>query len=124
MPLYQMLCIAAHYPDYRHIKQLVQQTATHVMHAGGVVRGLDSMGTLTLPQRMKKKGQRNIYHKCGNYWTMQFDTSPRTLPSLNYLMKQDPRVVRWTILKLGTKVEDVAAKGEKKIKINDDNTAY
>ncbi len=51
---------------------------------------------------------------------MQFDTSPRTLPSLNYLMKQDPRVVRWTILKLGTKVEDVTVKGQN-IKTDDDD---
>lgn len=51
----------------QHIKQLVQQTATHIMHSGGVVRGLNSMGTLTLPERMKKKGQRNVYHKTGKY---------------------------------------------------------
>ncbi|KAF8743964.1 hypothetical protein AX14_013366 [Amanita brunnescens Koide BX004] len=119
MPLYQVLCIAAHYPDYQYIKQLVQQTATHVMHRGGVVRAIVSQGTRTLPQRMQKKGQRNVFHKRGDYWTMHFDTSPRTLQSLNDLMKQDARVLRWTILKLGTNVEDVATKGQQNIGIPD-----
>ena len=28
-------------------------------------------------------------------------------------MRRDPRVIRWTILKLGDRVEDVAAEGAK-----------
>ena len=46
---------------------------------------------------------------------MRFDTSPRTLQSLNHLMQQDARVLRWTILKLATNVEDVATKGRQDI---------
>jgi small subunit ribosomal protein S6 len=46
---------------------------------------------------------------------MRFDTSPRTLQSLNHLMQQDARVLRWTILKLATNVEDVATKGQQDI---------
>ena len=38
---------------------------------------------------------------------MHFDTSPRTLRSLNTIMRSDPRVIRWTMLKLGEKIEDV-----------------
>jgi hypothetical protein len=38
---------------------------------------------------------------------MHFDTSPRTLRSLNSIMRSDPRVIRWTMLKLGEKIEDV-----------------
>ncbi|PFH51561.1 hypothetical protein AMATHDRAFT_142313 [Amanita thiersii Skay4041] len=109
MPFYQMLCIAVHYPEYQHIKQLVHQTATHVMHAGGVVRRLESLGSLPLPQRMKRHSGK--YQKRGDYWTMQFDTAPRTLQSLNELMRQDPRVLRWTILKMGSDVETIAASG-------------
>ncbi|EED83033.1 predicted protein [Postia placenta Mad-698-R] len=104
MPFYQMLCITAHYPEYKHIKELVQQTAMHVMNKGGVVRRLNSWGTLPLPQRMRRH---QAYHQIGDYWTMHFDASPRTLKELDSLMKRDPRVVRWTMLKLGDKVEDV-----------------
>ena len=44
---------------------------------------------------------------------MHFDTSPRTLRSLNSIMRSDPRVIRWTMLKLGEKVEDVVQSPEK-----------
>lgn len=38
---------------------------------------------------------------------MHFDTSPRTLRSLNSILRRDPRVIRWTMLKMGEKIEDV-----------------
>lgn len=38
---------------------------------------------------------------------MQFDASPTTLRNLNTIMRHDPRVVRWTNLKMGEKVTDV-----------------
>lgn len=44
---------------------------------------------------------------------MHFDASPRTVWALKSLMRQDPRVLRWTVLKLGDKVEDIAKIGEK-----------
>lgn len=44
---------------------------------------------------------------------MHFDTSPRNLSALNTILKQDPLVIRWTVLKLGSKVEDIATIGQK-----------
>ncbi|KAH9929309.1 ribosomal protein S6 [Amylocystis lapponica] len=112
MPFYQVLCITAHYPEYRHIKELIQQSATLVMNQGGVVRKVNSWGTFTLPQRMRRHQQ---YQQIGDYWSMHFDASPRTLHGLNQLMRRDPRVVRWTMLKLGEKVEEVVQPKEKTI---------
>lgn len=42
-----------------------------------------------------------------SYWTMDFDASPRSLSALNSKLGKDNRVVRWTILKQGEKIEDV-----------------
>ncbi|KAJ7217957.1 ribosomal protein S6, partial [Mycena pura] len=112
MPIYQMLCVAAHFPGYKHIKELVRQSALHVLDAGGVVRKFDSWGTRSLPQRMHRHGN---YHEIGDYWTMHFDTAPRTLLTLNSLMRRDPRVIRWTILKLGSRPEDIAREGRRAI---------
>ncbi|KAJ3802945.1 ribosomal protein S6 [Lentinula aff. detonsa] len=112
MPFYQMLCISTHYNEYRHIKQLVTQTCNHIMNNGGVVRKIDSWGTFGLPQRMKRHAG---YSNSGDYWALHFDTSPRTLQSLNKIMRQDPLVLRWTVLKLGAKVEDLASEGRKAI---------
>lgn len=44
---------------------------------------------------------------------IHFDTSPRTVNTLNKLMRQDPMVIRWTVLKVASKVEDLAEEGRK-----------
>ncbi|KAF7306134.1 hypothetical protein HMN09_00768700 [Mycena chlorophos] len=113
MPIYQMLCIAAHFPEYKHIHGLVKQSALHILDAGGVVRNIGSWGTRQLPQRMRRHGN---YHEIGDYWTMHFDTAPRTLLTLNRLMRQDPRVIRWTVIKLASRPEDVAQEGARAIR--------
>ncbi|KAF5316872.1 hypothetical protein D9611_003974 [Ephemerocybe angulata] len=120
MPLYQMFCITKHYPEYMHIRELIRQSATHVMNQGGVVRKIESWGTRTLPQRMKRQGP---YVNVGDYWSLYFDTSPRTLRSLNGIMRRDPRVLRWTVLKLADKVEDIAKEGERLATGENDITA-
>ncbi|KAJ8486855.1 hypothetical protein ONZ45_g14536 [Pleurotus djamor] len=113
MPSYQMLCITAHFKEYQHIRELVRQSAMHVMNAGGVVRNLNYWGCQTLPQRMARNGPK---HDRADYWTMHFDTSPRTLRSLNSIMRRDPRVIRWTVLNTGSKLEHVAEASSKNLK--------
>ena len=46
----------------KHIKDLVTRAATHILDNGGVVRKLDSWGTQTLPQRMRRA---KVYHNIG-----------------------------------------------------------
>jgi small subunit ribosomal protein S6 len=38
---------------------------------------------------------------------MTFDASPRTMRGLAAMMRRDPRVIRWTTLKLGERLQDV-----------------
>ncbi|KAI6046080.1 hypothetical protein EDC04DRAFT_1871086 [Pisolithus marmoratus] len=98
MPFYQMLCIASHFREYKHIKDLVTMSAKHIMDQGGVVRNIEYWGTQTLPQPMRR--HRQVY-TIGDYWTMYFDTSPHGLKSLTGVIRRDPRVIRWTMLKQG-----------------------
>lgn len=83
MPFYQILCIAAHNPEYvrdevfcipclafsswplqRQIKSLVRLAATHILNGGGVVRGIQYWGTESLPQRMRSHGTNRDYGEC------------------------------------------------------------
>lgn len=48
-----------------------------------------------------------------SYWTLHFDASPRTIRSLNSIMRRDPRVLRWTVLKLADNLEELAEQGQK-----------
>ena len=52
---------------------------------------------------------------------MHFDASPKTLKSLHTLLRKDPRVIRWTMLKEGEKLEDVVELKEQTI---DRSSAY
>lgn len=47
---------------------------------------------------------------------MHFDASPRTLHSLDNIMRQDPRVIRLTVLKQGSRIEDMAKSGQLALK--------
>ncbi|THG93730.1 hypothetical protein EW145_g8296 [Phellinidium pouzarii] len=104
MPFYKLFCIAAHYPEYRHIKDLVTQSAKLLLDRGSTVRQIEFLGTRVLPQRMRRH---NAYHTTGDYWEMHFDAPPSVLEQLNAHMRTDPRVVRWTMLKLGERLDDV-----------------
>jgi small subunit ribosomal protein S6 len=116
----------------RHIKELVTTCATHVLDNGGVVRSLNNWGTRVLPSRMNRHQQWHTmgefvarFHLYSNlkltscwvcsYWTMHFDTSPRVLHALNRRLRQDPRVIRCTMTKLGEKIEDIAEPKEQSI---------
>ena len=46
---------------------------------------------------------------------MHFDASPKTLKGLHSLLQKDPRVIRWTMLKEGAKLEDVVELKEQTI---------
>ena len=118
----------------RQIKGLVRLAATHILNNGGVVRGIQYLGTETLPQRMRSHGANRDHGECVlsflfchlqrlilkrfplvSYWTMHFDASPEKQKSLNKLLRKDPRVIRATVLKMGERVEDVAWKYPKTI---------
>ena len=113
------------------------QSAMHVLDNGGVVRGFRYWGTRTLPQRMRRQKQFFNYGEyvspflsaannkgfplklttphSTSYWFMHFDSSPKTLKSLHTLLRKDPRVIRWTMLKEGEKLEDVVELKEQTI---------
>ncbi|KLO06435.1 hypothetical protein SCHPADRAFT_933071 [Schizopora paradoxa] len=105
MPLYRLLCISAHYHEYKHIKDLVTQSATLLLENGGVVRDIENMGMRTLPQRMHRH---KAWHYHGDYWSISFDASPQLAAQLSTRLRHDPRVVRHTTRKLGTSLPAIA----------------
>lgn len=42
---------------------------------------------------------------------MQFDTNPRVLNTLSNRLRTDPRVIKWTTLKLGERLDQIVPKG-------------
>ncbi|KDN41794.1 hypothetical protein K437DRAFT_258139, partial [Tilletiaria anomala UBC 951] len=104
MPLYELLCIAAYSAESALLRDLIRSSSRLVLDNGGAVRGVQYWGRRTLPQRARAHQQ---WHTEGDYFLMQFDTNPRTLETLYGRLRADPRVVKYTALKLGDKLQDI-----------------
>ncbi|KAM0756118.1 hypothetical protein T439DRAFT_320812 [Meredithblackwellia eburnea MCA 4105] len=111
MPLYELLIIAnrAAMPQLSATRSLLATTSSLVLANGGVVRNIDYWGARNLPQKMKRGG---VASSTGEYVTMRFDANPPTVKALNERLRLDPRVLRWTTLKVGTKFDEVTAPAE------------
>jgi small subunit ribosomal protein S6 len=48
-----------------------------------------------------------------SYWLMHFDANPGTVQDLGKKLRVDPRVLRHTVVKLGSKLEHITARPEK-----------
>ncbi|CAO1631836.1 unnamed protein product [Parajaminaea phylloscopi] len=108
MPLYELLCVSAFTPSSAPLRDLIKSTSRLVVDNGGVVRGMQYWGRRHLPQRAKRHQQ---YHTEGDYFLMHFDTSPPVLSHLSSRLRADPRVVKWTTLKLGEKLHEITPSG-------------
>ncbi|KPV75706.1 uncharacterized protein RHOBADRAFT_14009 [Rhodotorula graminis WP1] len=118
MPLYELVCIAKHHTSLAPLHQLLRSSSALVAQNGGVVRSLDHWGTRNLPNRMKVGKRRGgggggedgaQGRGVGDYWSMRFDCSPPVLSALNTRLRLDPSVLRWTTLKTGARLDQVAA---------------
>ncbi|EPQ32424.1 uncharacterized protein PFL1_00620 [Pseudozyma flocculosa PF-1] len=107
MPLYELLCIAASSAESAPLRDLVKSTSKLVIDNGGAVRGIQYWGLRKLPQRARRHQQ---YHTQGDYWLMHFDSNAPVLKSLNDRLRADPRVIKWTALKLGDRIEQIVPK--------------
>ncbi|SCZ95940.1 BZ3500_MvSof-1268-A1-R1_Chr8-1g09897 [Microbotryum saponariae] len=105
MVLYELVCISSRQASFAPIRALTTTTTSLVTSNGGVVRSLDHWGTRNLPQRMKRGDGSSLE---GVYWTMRFDANPPTVKALNERLRLDPRVLRWTTLKIGEKLHEIA----------------
>ncbi|KAL1921465.1 mitochondrial 37S ribosomal protein bS6m [Calcarisporiella thermophila] len=110
MPFYELVCIARSGLAQTSLRDLVKTSTTYILDRGGVVRGFQNWGERELPHRIKRHQQK---HSDGLYWVMQFDSNPQIVQELTRKMRVDPRVLRHTFIKLGTKLEDIVARPEK-----------
>ncbi|CAO1631709.1 unnamed protein product [Sympodiomycopsis kandeliae] len=104
MVLYELFCVTAYSPSSAPFRELIRSTSRLVVDNGGVVRGMQYWGLRNLPQRARRHQQ---YHTKGDYFLMHFDTNPPVLSQLSSRLRMDPRVVKWTTLKLGDKLHEI-----------------
>ncbi|KAJ3189086.1 hypothetical protein HDU85_002711 [Gaertneriomyces sp. JEL0708] len=113
MPLYELVCIARATAAERKkvlmplTRSLIKASATHVLDNQGVVKSFHlEKPNEFLPYRMKK--HQTIFEK-GDYWTMQFYSSPSAMRSLSRTLAFNENVIRHTVIKIGDKLSDITA---------------
>lgn len=73
-------------------------TGSLVLSQGGVIRGLSNWGVFALPTPATRHGVR---HRQGHYFAMRFDAATRTQEAVRTLLRTDPRVIRFSSVRLG-----------------------
>jgi small subunit ribosomal protein S6 len=87
------------------VKPSIAKTAGKiVLEQRGVVRGVTNWGTYLLPKPAKKL---QSTHHTGHHFIMRFDASPKTQHMLRRTMSLDPRLIRYSVVKMGIKLEDI-----------------
>lgn len=86
------------------IKEIAKTTGNIVLSAGGVVRGITNWGTFLLPKPARKQG---ATYSTGHYFILRFDSSAKTQHSVRRTLGLDPRMIRYSVVKMGSKLEEI-----------------
>jgi small subunit ribosomal protein S6 len=90
--------------------RIARTAGNQVLTAGGVVRGITNWGTFLLPKPARKQGA--TYHN-GHYFIMRFDSSAKTQHAVKRTLGLDPRMIRYSMVKVGTTLDEVKDVGGK-----------
>lgn len=69
------------------------------------MRGISNWGTFLLPHPAKKLGA--TYH-AGHYFILRFDAAPKTQHVVRRTLGLDPRLLRYSLVKMGSKLEEIS----------------
>lgn len=90
--------------------RIARTAGNQVLTAGGVVRGITNWGTFLLPKPARKQGA--TYHN-GHYFIMRFDSSAKTQHAVKRTLGLDPRLIRYSMVKVGSKFDEIRDVGGK-----------
>ncbi|KAL2358219.1 ribosomal protein S6 [Cryomyces antarcticus] len=92
------------------VKEIARTTGNIVLTAGGVVRGITNWGTFLLPKPLRKH---QTLHHTGHYFIMRFDSSARAQHAVRRTLGLDPRMIRYSVVKMGSTLEQIKEVGGK-----------
>ncbi|OKL55782.1 hypothetical protein UA08_08892 [Talaromyces atroroseus] len=88
----------------KEVKEIAKNAGIQVLRSGGVVRGYTNWGTFTLPKPTTKHQAR---YSEGWHFIMRFDASGPVQAAVRRTLSLDPRMIRFSVLKLGDKLEEI-----------------
>ncbi|KAI9801212.1 MAG: hypothetical protein M1825_003486 [Sarcosagium campestre] len=87
------------------VKEIAKSVGGLVLRSGGVVRGLTNWGPFMLPRRTRVH---QATYSEGHYFIMRFDASGRTQSTMRRNLGLDPRMIRFSVVKMADNLEKSA----------------
>jgi small subunit ribosomal protein S6 len=87
------------------VRELAKTSGMVILAGGGVIRSLENWDTMLLPSRVRKH---QTYYDRAHYFLMRFDSNSTTQKGLRDVLGLDPRMVKFSVVKVGSKLEEVA----------------
>lgn len=84
--------------------RIARNAGTQVIRSGGVVRGYTNWGAFRLPRVTTKHQAR---YTEGHHFIMRFDSSGSVQSSIRRTLGLDPRMINFSVVKLGDKLEEI-----------------
>ncbi|KAL3414653.1 37S ribosomal protein Mrp17 [Aspergillus fumigatus] len=86
------------------VREIARNAGIQVLRSGGVVRGYTNWGTFRLPKPTTKHQAR---YTDGHHFIMRFDASGPVQSAVRRTLSLDPRMIRFSVVKLGDKLEEI-----------------
>lgn len=86
------------------LSRIARNAGLQVIRSGGVVRGFTNWGAFRLPKVTTKHQAR---YSEGHHFIMRFDASGPVQSSIRRTLGLDPRMINFSVVKLGDKLEEI-----------------
>lgn len=93
--------IRSSFTPQSNIYRIARTAGQQVLRSNGVVRGYTNWGPFLLPRPTTKH---QTQHHQGHYFLMRFDSSAETQQEIRRTLGLDPRMIRFSVVKLGDKL--------------------
>ncbi|OJJ63638.1 hypothetical protein ASPSYDRAFT_38233 [Aspergillus sydowii CBS 593.65] len=107
--LYELIAIVRP-GSLNEVRDIARNTGTLVLRSGGVIRGFTNWGVFRLPRTTTKHQAR---YTDGHHFIMRFDAASPVQLGIRRTLALDPRMIRFSVIKLGDKLEEVKDVGGK-----------
>lgn len=94
------------------VKEIAKTSGSLILTNAGVIRGLTNWGTFLLPKPKSQIGTA-AKHYTGHYFIMRFDAGARTQHIVRKTLGLDPRLLRYSVVKMGRGLEEIKGVGGK-----------
>ncbi|EAW07636.1 mitochondrial 37S ribosomal protein bS6m [Aspergillus clavatus NRRL 1] len=101
--LYELIAVVRP-GSLNEVREIARNAGIQVLRSGGVVRGYTNWGTFRLPKPTTKHQAR---YTDGHHFIMRFDASGPVQSAVRRTLGLDPRMIRFSVVKLGDKLEDI-----------------